>query len=86
MRSGGRAVRELAVAEQRDALLGDAAMAAQRLGEAREIVPRGRGAQHLVLGRDDDEIAQAIRRQLELGGRLLLGQRRLDARHRLELR
>ena len=77
--------RELAIADQRHLLLGDAAMAAQRLGQAREVVPRRRGAQHLVLGRDDDEIAQPVGRQFEALGRLLLGERRLDARHRLEL-
>src|SRR6266567_3562408 len=62
---------EFAVAEQRHLLLGDAAVAAQRFGEAREIVPRCRRAQHLVLCRDDNEIAQARSRQLETLRRLL---------------
>src|SRR3954453_4381292 len=76
--------RELAVADQRHPLLGDAAMAAQRLGQSGQVMTRRRGAQYLVPGRDDDEIAQPGGRQLEALGCLRLGEGRLDARHGLE--
>src|SRR5579885_1467258 len=48
-----------AVEKERDALLGKAAMRAQRLGEAGEVVPGAAGAEHLVPGRDDDDVAHA---------------------------
>src|SRR5690348_15131991 len=47
---------ELAIADQRHVLLGDAAMAAQRLGQAGQVVLCSRRAEHLVLGRDDDDV------------------------------
>src|SRR5687767_11346812 len=52
----------LAVEEQRNHLLGDAAVGAQRRVEAREIVAREARAQDHVPRRDDDEVAQPVRR------------------------
>ena len=45
--ASGRHV-DLAVGDHRHRLLGEPAMRAQRLGQAREIVPRRAGAEHLV--------------------------------------
>src|SRR5688572_8054390 len=54
-----------AVRDQRHFLLGDAAVGAQGLLQLREIVARGAGADHLMLGRDHDDVAHAILGQLE---------------------
>ena len=60
-------VAELAIDDQRHALLGDAAVRAQRGIEPREVMARRRRADHGRALGDDDEVADAIGRQLEEG-------------------
>src|SRR5450755_4973003 len=74
------------VDDQRHPLLGSASVRAQRHLERREVVPRRRGANHLRALGDDDEVADAVSRQLEEGGRFFARADRLDAAQRRDAR
>mmetsp|Transcript_5274 Transcript_5274/g.19787 ORF Transcript_5274/g.19787 Transcript_5274/m.19787 type:complete len:465 (+) Transcript_5274:979-2373(+) len=69
---------DAAVEQQRHLLLGQAAMRAQRHVQRAEVVALGCGAEHAQALADDDDVADAVGRQLEAGGGLLLRQHQLD--------
>src|SRR5262252_10033430 len=73
-----------AVGDERHALFRETAVRAQRRIKAREVVLRFRAAEHAKPLRDDHEIADAVRWQLETRARFLARQHQLDARQRRE--
>ena len=80
-RRPGRQRVRVPVGDQRHLLLGDAAVRAQRRVEARQVVAVAAGADHGQALGDDDEVADAIGRQLEARAGLGARQHELDAGH-----